>query len=41
MQLKEIDEELYRKHLRVVFGGIAVALMLLAVIMSTFVYLPV
>ena len=40
MQLKEIDKKRYRKHLRVVFGGIAVALMILTVIMSTlFIYL--
>ena len=40
MQLKEIDKARYRKHLRVVFAGIAVALMILAVIMSTlFIYL--
>lgn len=40
MQLKEIDKERYRKHLRVVFGSIAVALMILTVIMSTlFIYL--
>jgi hypothetical protein len=40
MQLKKIEKQRYRKNLRVVFGGIAVSLMVLTVIMSTlFIYL--
>ena len=40
MQLREIDKTRYRKHLKVVFAGIAVALMIIAVGASTlFIYL--
>jgi len=40
MQLREIDKTRYRKHLKVVFAGIAVALMIIAVGVSTlFIYL--
>ena len=40
MRLREIDKTRYRKHLRVVFAGIAVALMIIAVGSSTlFIYL--
>ncbi len=35
MQLREIDKTRYRKHLKVVFAGIAVALMIIAVGAST------
>ena len=40
MQLREIEKTRYRKHLRVVFVGIAAALMIIAVASSTlFIYL--
>ena len=40
MRLREIDKTRYRKHLRVVFAGIAVSLMIIAVGSSTlFIYL--
>ncbi len=40
MQLREIDKTRYRRHLKVVFAGIAVALMIIAVGASTlFIYL--
>ena len=40
MQLRKIDKTRYRKHLKVVFAGIAVALMIIAVGASTlFIYL--
>lgn len=35
MILKEIDKTLYRKHLKVVFAGMALALMVLSVAIST------
>ena len=35
MQLREIDKKRYRKHLRVIFAGMAVALMIITVAAST------
>jgi hypothetical protein len=35
MQLREIDKTRYRKHLRIVFAGIAVALLIIALSFST------
>jgi hypothetical protein len=35
MQLREIDKTRYRKHLRIVFAGIAVAMLIIALIFST------
>jgi hypothetical protein len=35
MQLREIDKTRYRKHLRMVFAGIAVALLIIALSFST------
>ena len=40
MRLREIDKMRYRKHLKVVFAGMAVALMIITVVASTlFIYL--
>jgi hypothetical protein len=40
MQLREIDKARYRKHLRIVFGGMAAALLIITLATSTlFIYL--